>query len=264
MTDSLPRRITGSGVPQGTAPTLLSETPPIAETVSCNQDQVGARSRSVTVIGTERRYTRPRHQGAYVPVRCGGCSREFWSAWSNIRKGTAGCVWCAGTVRRIPKWLDRRLTAAKQRCTNPHDPQYPNYGGRGIEFRFGSVLEAGLWMLANLPDVRRDLQIDRVDNEGHYAPGNLRMVRTRVNRANRRCTNLSEYDPQFWPYAESTVRRLLSSGLSRDQIIARAKRAVAERRKGWPRIESRLASMTYSMPGHVIVTPYKGGSSTTA
>ena len=41
-----------------------------------------------------------------------------------------------------------RLTAAKQRCTNPHDPQYPNYGGRGIEFRFGSVLEAGLWMLA--------------------------------------------------------------------------------------------------------------------
>lgn len=129
MTDSLPRRITGSGVPQGTAPTLLSETPPIAETVSCNQDQVGARSRSVTVIGTERRYTRPRHQGAY---------------------------------------------------------------------------------------------------------------------------------------AESTVRRLLSSGLSRDQIIARAKRAVAERRKGWPRIESRLASMTYSMPGHVIVTPYKGGSSTTA
>ena len=139
MTDSLPRRITGSGVPQGTAPTLLSETPPIAETVSCNQDQVGARSRSVTVIGTERRYTRPRHQGAYVPVRCGGCSR-----------------------------------------------------------------------------------------------------------------------------AESTVRRLPSSGLSRDQIIARAKRAVAERRKGWPRIESRLASMTYSMPGHVIVTPYKGGSSTTA
>ena len=112
MTDSLPRRITGSGVPQGTAPTLLSETPPIAETVSCKQDQVGARSRSVTVIGTERRYTRPR--------------------------------------------------------------------------------------------------------------------------------------------------------LSRNQIIARAKRAVAERRKGWPRIESRLASMAYSMPGHVIVTPYKGGSSTTA
>jgi len=160
--------------------------------------------------------------------------------------------------------LDRRLTAAKQRCTNPNDPAYSNYGGRGIEFRFSSVLEAGLWMLANLPNVEREWQIDRVDNDGHYEPGNLRMVKQRANLNNRRCTNLSEYDPDYWPYDESTVRRLLSSGLSRDDVIDRARRAVAEKRKGWRRIESRLASMTYSMPDHVIVSPYRGGSSTTA
>ena len=111
--------------------------------------------------------------------------------------------------------------------------------------------------------MEREWQIDRLDNDGHYAPGNLRMVKARANVNNRRCTNLSEYDPDHWPYDESTVRRLLSSGLSRDQIIDRARRAVAERRKGWRRIESRLASMTYSMPDHVIVTPYKDGSSTT-
>lgn len=264
MTDSPPRRITGSGRPQGTAPPLLSGPPPHAENVSCNQEQVGTRCQSLTVIGTERRYTRPKHQAPYVPVRCETCGKEFWSAWTNVRRGLAGCVWCAGMIRRVPPWLDRRLTAQKQRCTNPNDPSYRNYGGRGIEFRFPSVLEAGLWWLENFPEIDRSMELDRIDNDGHYEPGNLRLATRRTQINNRRNTVLSDYDPDYWPYAEPTVRRLLGSGLSREQVIERAERAVRERRKGWRRIEQRLGSMTYSMPDHVIVSPYRGGSSTTA
>ncbi len=36
------------------------------------------------------------------------------------------------------------------------------------------------------------------------------------------------------------------------------------KRKNWKLIDARLDFMTYEMPAHIIVLPYRGGSSTTA
>lgn len=85
------------------------------------------------------------------------------------------------------KLLQKRVNAMRQRCTNPRDASYHNYGGRGIEFRFSSVKVAVEYILSSLPaPTYIGLDIDREDNNGHYEPGNLKLSTRKENAANKR------------------------------------------------------------------------------
>jgi hypothetical protein len=61
---------------------------------------------------------------------------------------------------------------AKSRCTNPNVKQWKNYGGRGIEFRFKDFPEFMQALGAPRPSPKHSL--DRINNDGHYEPGNIR------------------------------------------------------------------------------------------
>jgi hypothetical protein len=61
--------------------------------------------------------------------------------------------------------------SARYRCTNPKDPRWHRYGGRGIGFRFTSY-EQFLACLGRKP--APNLSLDRIENDGHYEPGNVR------------------------------------------------------------------------------------------
>lgn len=177
-------------------------------------------------------------------TECTGCGRQQWSNLESLRLGRSkGCQSCS-SQRALPRYLDQILTAAKQRCTNPHDPNWKHYGARGITFDFPSVTEAGLWILENLGERPPKHELDRVDNNRGYAPGNLRWATRVQNMANRRITILEEYRPENWPYAEGVVRKKLRQGFSREEIIEHARLAVKEKRKNWRTIEQRLQSMT--------------------
>jgi hypothetical protein len=74
------------------------------------------------------------------------------------------------------------------RCYNAKDKAYKHYGGRGIkvapEFRkySGFLAEVG----------RRpsdEYSLDRIDNDGDYAPGNIRWLLRKYQNANRRDTS---------------------------------------------------------------------------
>ena len=71
---------------------------------------------------------------------------------------------------------------------------------------------------------KRELEIDRIDNNKDYAPGNLRFVTHTENNSNKRCTVLSHFSQMYWPYAKPVVIRKLSQGLTRDEIIRDAER----------------------------------------
>lgn len=85
--------------------------------------------------------------------------------------------------------MQRRIKGSIQRCHDPKDKSYPNYGGRGIYVHppwrkdKAAYLEY-LLTLPNWDDPRRDL--DRIDNNRGYEPGNLRFATKTQNANNRR------------------------------------------------------------------------------
>lgn len=232
------------------------KTPPPTDHVSYNQGQVGLRFGWVEILTPERRYM----DGWSTPMvltRCTSCGRVQWTNYTNLSLGKSKGCWPCSRPRKIPRKLDRVLTQAKQRCTNPNDAAYARYGGRGITFDFDSVTEAGLWILENLGPCPEGHELDRVNNNLGYAPGNLRWATRRQNVSNRECSRLEEYHPEEWPYEENTVRRKLSEGFSREEIFQQAELAVTQKRKGWRRIQQRLTSMTSETRGRSIGTPRK-------
>ena len=238
------------------------ESPPPEDYISFRPELVGHQFGWVKVISPEiRKDVARKHR--YVLTKCMGCSSMQWQLLDNLQSGRSkGCQSCS-QPRKVPKWLERRMTAAKQRCENPNTKGYSNYGGRGIRFEFASATEAALYMIKEYGLQTRDMEIDRIDTNGNYAPGNLRFSSHRTNCINQRRNVLSEFSQEYWPYAESVVIRKLSAGLSRDEIIQDAEKAVMEKRKNWRLISARLDFMTYEMPENIIVLPYQDTSSTT-
>ena len=262
MKDLPQQRITSSGL-RGNRGRYGLGTPPPAAHISYEAEMVGCRYGWVSVISPEKRWNSKKNH-CYVLTECTGCGSVQWQHLDNLRSGKSkGCQACS-QPRKIPRWLDRRLTAAKQRCQNPLDPQYPNYGARGIRFRFQSVMEAGMYLIRMYGLPSRELELDRIDNNGDYAEGNIRFVTRQENNRNKCNTILTRFSQQYWPYSQTVVTRKLSSGESRDRIIEDAVRAVSEKRKNWRLIGARLEFMIYEMPDDIIVLPYRANSSTTA
>jgi len=182
-----------------------------------------------------------------MKVRC-ECGTVMFRDYSNLKKGLSkGCDPCAHEDKKIcfaPKWLIKRLESARQRCHNPRCKQFKDYGARGIEFRFESVSEAANWIMENL-GLKRDLEIDRKNNNGHYEPGNLRYATRRMQVLNCRVPKMDFiYRAHEWPYCWQVVWRYLRMGLTRKQILAKAREAVVMKRKCWRVIEKRLRALT--------------------
>jgi hypothetical protein len=126
-----------------------------------------------------------------VEAECVECKTSKWISYDNIKSGkSTRCKTCyANSRKEVPteyKWLEKRYTAAKQRCTNPKERNYPRYGGRGIEFKFSSAIEYINYAI-KLPGFSKDLDIDRINNDGHYEAGNLRWVTRSENNFNKAC-----------------------------------------------------------------------------
>lgn len=130
------------------------------------------------------------------------------------------------------KVVANTLSGAKQRCTNPNDIGYSNYGGRGIVFGFPSLRSAVEWVLDNLGPRLAGTSIDRIDNNRGYEPGNLRWAtsseQARNKRAYKRTKNgerirqLHLHRPDL---TYETIRLWITQGASDAEILGREKYA---------------------------------------
>ena len=150
---------------------------------------------------------------------CGCYSREMAAK----RKTTHGL-----TANGQPR-IYRTWTSMKQRCLNPNCKNYPHYGGRGItvcqEWRddFQAFYN---WAMAN--GYQDDLQIDRIDNDGNYEPGNCRWTECKGNIRNRSNTVRISYQGknltipewvQITGLPETTIRERYRAGKPPEEIL---------------------------------------------
>lgn len=108
-----------------------------------------------------------------------------------VRGAVKQCVACGhrlqaqlitkhGASKRDPRY--QIFHAAKNRCNNPSDDRYADYGGRGIKFLFHSFEE----FIADVGERPPGTLLDRRDNSKHYEPGNMRWVTPLESARNRR------------------------------------------------------------------------------
>ena len=80
----------------------------------------------------------------------------------------------------------RIFCRAKERCENPNNDSYKYYGGRGIRFLWNSFEQ----FFAEMGHPPHGATLDRVNNDGDYAPGNCRWATKTEQQNNRRSNRL--------------------------------------------------------------------------
>jgi hypothetical protein len=146
-----------------------------------------------------------------------------------------------GVPQSVVDTLGERYDAKLQMCNPKNKDIYQNYAGRGIELRFMNREHFIRWVLECLPHQDyKGVDMDRIDNNGHYEPGNLRLVSRAVNLRNTRKNKWYDYmgvlvisadlwgaikaDYPGFDLSKSRTEKLAARGVPLPDILARKPR----------------------------------------
>jgi hypothetical protein len=158
------------------------------------QDLTGQRFNKVTIIS---HVGKNRTGQSLWLCRC-DCGNEKVIAAHHLKSGnikSCGCLLLsdnrANSARRhggtkTPEWTSYH--AAKKRCNPKFADKWPDYAGRGIQFKFKDFKEF-LDHIGPRPEPKFNYSLDRIENDGHYEIGNVKWATKKQQARNRRCDN---------------------------------------------------------------------------
>lgn len=136
----------------------------------------------------------------------------------------------ANKRRMVTSKYYKRWTWTRQITQCENHPEYPSYGGRGIELHFSDYWEYEAYIDKKLgPQPSADYQLGRIDKTKHFAPGNLvwqlpiersnsntrQNIKAKYKNRSQTLANWSrELGIPFW-----TLRRRIARGIPIKDII---------------------------------------------
>lgn len=166
---------------------------------------------------------------------CGGEATSFEFSLKAGRARSCGCLKVEGLVQRSRRGPEKSAhmmsysseyriwIGMRQRCSNPNNSRWEDYGGRGIHVcgRWDADFKAFLEDMGKRPV---GTTLDRIDNEGPYSPENCRWATASQQQKNA----LRKHKRVTVNGREMTLEECAqASGLSRSGIAERVRKGVS-------------------------------------
>ncbi len=146
-----------------------------------------------------------KQKATYGLFECPYCEKEFEAQVSDIKNGgTKSCGCLIGRAGTHLFYKHRFYTTWKNmrnRCINPKDKAYKDYGGRGITVceEWLDITNFIAWCEATHPNIS-GVSVDRINNDKGYSPENCRWADGTTQNINKRMqkNNTSGYVGVNW------------------------------------------------------------------
>lgn len=141
---------------------------------------------------------------------------------------SCGCLAIENTIKRNSSHNLSKIRmykiyhGMKQRCYNSKNPEYHNYGGRGIIIcnewldKEDGFINFYNWAIQN--GYSKDLSIDRIDVNGNYEPSNCRWADEKIQSNNKRCSHYITYKNETHTMKEWCEELNLKYGIVKSRI----------------------------------------------